>query len=281
MKTLSTDLHTSLSNDVTTCAHCWKITRSDTVIMGFTDHHDDIILDDITYIASSGFTPTAIASNATLKADNLSLEAMLDHDFITEEDIIAGVYDFAQIDISVVDYTQIEYGALHLKTGWIGKIYLANGQFHAELRGLTQTLQAHVGKLYSPTCRAQLGNAQCKIDMTSRTLESTVTNVTSRTVFTDSARTEPAGTFHFGNVTFLTGDNIGMTHEIRRHDASGTMTLLLPVPHDIVIGDSYRLTQGCDRTFATCASRFNNAVNFHGEPHIPGTDRLYTTAATF
>lgn len=280
MKTINNDLLQSLNYDVSTLAHCWKITRADGVTMGFTDHQTDITLDDIYYVASTGFTPTAIASNAALKADDLSVEAILDDNAITEADILAGVYDYARIDIYMVDYAHVEHGALHLKSGYIGKISLANGQFHAELRGLTQTLQAHVGKLYSPTCRAQLGDVLCKVDMISRTFEGTVTLATSRTVFTDSARTEVAGTFHFGTLTFLTGDNIGTICEIRRHDAAGTFTLLLPVPHDIAVGDSYRVTHGCDRSFATCASRFNNAVNFRGEPHVPGTDRLYATAGT-
>jgi hypothetical protein len=29
--------------------------------------------------------------------------------------------------------------------------------------------------------------------------------------------------------------------------------------------------------FATCCSKFRNAVNFIGEPHIPGKDKLLET----
>ncbi|WP_341818742.1 phage BR0599 family protein [Wolbachia endosymbiont (group B) of Ennomos erosarius] len=27
---------------------------------------------------------------------------------------------------------------------------------------------------------------------------------------------------------------------------------------------------GCNKTFPTCRSKFNNTVNFRGEPYIPG-----------
>ena len=37
-------------------------------------------------------------------------------------------------------------------------------------------------------------------------------------------------------------------------------------------GEALVLTAGCDRRFATCVSRFVNAANFRGFPHIPGSD---------
>jgi hypothetical protein len=32
--------------------------------------------------------------------------------------------------------------------------------------------------------------------------------------------------------------------------------------------------EGCDHTIATCAARFGNAINFQGEPFLPGNDSL-------
>ena len=40
------------------------------------------------------------------------------------------------------------------------------------------------------------------------------------------------------------------------------------------VGLRVRLREGCDRTIATCTSRFGNAVNFRGEPFLPGNDML-------
>jgi len=39
-------------------------------------------------------------------------------------------------------------------------------------------------------------------------------------------------------------------------------------------GDKYRAVIGCDKRFETCIKKFNNAVNFRGEPHVPGYDEL-------
>ena len=40
----------------------------------------------------------------------------------------------------------------------------------------------------------------------------------------------------------------------------------------IAVGDTFVVTAGCDKRFATCRDRFNNAANFRGFPHIPGND---------
>ena len=31
---------------------------------------------------------------------------------------------------------------------------------------------------------------------------------------------------------------------------------------------------GCNKEFSTCCNKFNNAINFHGEPHLPGMNIL-------
>jgi len=52
------------------------------------------------------------------------------------------------------------------------------------------------------------------------------------------------------------------------------------MPFDIAIGDSFEIQAGCDKTFETCINRFNNAINFRGEPHMPGQDEILKTAGT-
>ena len=42
----------------------------------------------------------------------------------------------------------------------------------------------------------------------------------------------------------------------------------------VAAGALVEVTEGCDKTLATCAARFGNAVNFRGEPHLPGIDLL-------
>ena len=40
-------------------------------------------------------------------------------------------------------------------------------------------------------------------------------------------------------------------------------------------GDTFDITAGCDKSFATCKAKFANALNFRGFPHLPGNDSAY------
>lgn len=90
----------------------------------------------------------------------------------------------------------------------------------------------------------------------------------------DEERAED-GWFDGGAVTFQTGSNAGKTIEVRSWvSGSRTVKLFLPTPLPVQPGDVVAIYPGCDKRLVTCSSRFNNVLNFRGEPHIPGQDEL-------
>jgi uncharacterized phage protein (TIGR02218 family) len=273
-----------LNNEVLTLASCWKITRRDSVVMGFTDHDQDLLVDSVLFQAATGFTPSAISNSASFNVDNLDCEGMLSSLSISEDDIITGKYDFAQIEIFKVNYDDTSQGMLKLRRGWFGEVSFSKNHFIAEVRGLTQRLSQTIGELYMPSCRASLGDSRCKIILSDHTVSGTVTTSSGREGFTDSARTEDSGLFSYGIVTFTSGSNSGLSMEVKEYvklaAGGGMVTLALPMSYSIAAADAYTLSKGCDKTFETCRTRFSNAINFRGEPHIPGIDRILETAGT-
>lgn len=279
MKTLSTALKTHLAQEVTTLATCWKVTRRDGAVLGFTDGDQDIAFDGVIYEAATGFTPTAVESSAALNVDSLDIEGMLQAERITEADLLAGRYDFAGIEVFMINYASPQDGKMVLRTGWLGEVRVQGGRFVAEMRGLTQQLAQTVGALYSPACRADLGDAQCQVNLAGFTVTGTVGSASGNSQFTDATRAEANGYFAGGVLTFLSGANSGLKMEIKTF-TNGQFILVLPMPYAISAGDGYEAVAGCDKTFATCVQRFDNALNFRGEPHVPGADRLLETAGT-
>ena len=279
MKSVSVGLGEHIAQEVTMLATCWKITRRDGVVMGFTDHDEDLTVSGVAYLATSGFTPTAVETSAALNVDNLDIEGLLSADAITEVDLLAGRYDHAEVEVFVVNYVDLTQGVMMLRTGWLGEVTVKGGQFVAELRGLTQKLATRVGQTYSPACRAQFVDASCGVALATHTETGNVSGVTSRQIFEDSERSEDAGYFAYGKITFSSGANDGISMEVKEF-ANGRFVLALPMPHEVDEGDAYSVVAGCDKTLNTCAGRFGNAVNFRGEPHVPGTDRLLETAGT-
>ena len=240
----------------------------------------------VTYHAGSGFTPSAVAANADLSVDSLAVEGMLQAGSLTEADIMAGLYDFAEVEVFMVNYADLSQGALQLKRGWMGGVSMQRGMFVAEMRGLAQACAQTIGELFSPSCRAALGDARCTVNLAAYTVSGTVTALSApdRQAFTDSGRAEASGSFTFGTVTFTSGANAGLAMEVKEHDyaagVGGRFTLALPMPYALAAGDAYAMAMGCDKTLATCAGRFGNVVNFRGEPHVPGLDKMLETAGT-
>jgi len=279
MQQLEPALAEHLAGEVTTLATCWRVTRRDGVSQYFTDHDSDLAIGGDVYVARSGIVPSAVTSQAGLAVDNLELEGMLDSENITQEGLLSGLYDHAELEIFMVNYQAPDDGQLHVKSGWLGEVTLREGVFVVEVRGLSAALQQTIGEVYTPTCRAQLGDARCKKSLVSYTHSGTVDSVENEFTFYDAARGEAAGYFSYGNITFTTGANAGLTMEIRDF-GNGRFSLFLPLPNAVEPGDAYLAVAGCDKRIETCAARFANAVNFRGEPHLPGNDRILETSAT-
>jgi uncharacterized phage protein (TIGR02218 family) len=255
MKTISPGLASHLSGEHLTLATCWKVTRLDGEVFGFTDHD---------------------STSGDLAVDNLEVNGALDAASITEGDLLAGVWDHAEVIIFRVNYLDLAGGVLYLRNGRIGEVRSGRSYFAAELLGLAQKLQQTIGEVYTPSCRADLFDARCKLDEASFTVTGTVTHVTDRRTFRDTSRTEADEWFNAGKVTWTSGLNNGREMEIRTHAAAtDTFTLFLPMHEAIQVGDSYSMIPGCrKRLIEDCRDKFNNVVNFRGEPYVPGMDAI-------
>ena len=54
----------------------------------------------------------------------------------------------------------------------------------------------------------------------------------------------------------------------------GALLLDAPLDPGLTPGMRALLREGCDHTIRMCADRFGNALNFQGEPFLPGNDLL-------
>ena len=79
--------------------------------------------------------------------------------------------------------------------------------------------------------------------------------------------------FVLGRLRYMSGSNCGVATVILT--AGGSEVQVRDLPRATVeVGCVVELREGCDKRFETCVSRFANAVNFRGEPYLPGTDLL-------
>lgn len=274
MITVSGAYSAHLQGEVTQLATCWKVTRKDASILGFTDHTSNLIIGGITYQAALGYTPSDITTSADLAVDNLELSGVLDSTAITEADLMAGVWDHAVVEIFEVVYSDLSAGTRQLRIGRLGEIKAGRTAFTAELRGLSQALTRSIGEIYSPGCRADLGDARCKKVLTAFTFAASVSTLSNNREFTAAALTQAIGYFDSGKLTWTGGLNNGLSMEVKTYTV-GSIILQLPMPYQIQVGDGFSIIAGCLKRFTEdCKDKFNNVVNFRGEPHVPGIDKI-------
>lgn len=165
-KTISGPLATHLAEEVTTLTTLWRITRIDKKAFFFTDHDVDVSFEGNLYEAALGYDRTAIANQVGLSVDNLDVSGFLDSSALTDGDLRAGLFDFAEVRISVVNFVDLSQGAIKMRRGKLGEVvYSDSGLFQAELRGLTQAYSQSIVELYEAECRVDLGDSKCKIDL--------------------------------------------------------------------------------------------------------------------
>ena len=258
-----------LDKEVTTAAWCWRIERTDGKAMGFTNHDTDIIYNGVTYKAATGFAPTAVATSNDLSVDNLDAQGILSDDSIKADDLRAGLYNNAVIEVFLINYTNLKDEIFTVRRGNIGEIKYGKSGFTAQIRGLMEAYQAKAGQTCQKGCRTYLGSTLCKVDIATYTTGGIVTAVGDDASFKVSA-IQSEGYYDYGVLTWTGGKNIGLKAEIKHSYADGTLNLFLPAAYSPAVGDSFTLTAGCDGNASTCRARFSNLTNFRGEPYVMG-----------
>lgn len=98
-------LQSHLETRETTLCWCWRITKTDNTVLGFTNHDRDLTFGSVTYEASTGFLGTEIESQLGMSVDNMDVYGAVDSVNISEADIEAGLYDNAEIEVYLVNWS--------------------------------------------------------------------------------------------------------------------------------------------------------------------------------
>jgi len=269
-----------LQRGLTTACLCWRLERGDGVAIGFTTHDRDLVIDGLVYRAAPGMLPSAVSVSDGFDADSVDIKGALTSDAIKAADLKAGRWDGAALFIFMTDWEAPGADVLHVARGSLGEVSLEGEGFTAELNGPSAALEGPVVEQTSPTCRASLGDQRCRVDMAGRVRLARVVSVSGAAVTFEylasalpDASLDAEGLYAYGRLRWIGGANSGLASPVRA--SAGAIVTLREAPVFVpAAGNLVELSEGCDRRFETCAGRFGNAVNFRGEPHLPGIDLL-------
>lgn len=261
-----------LAPELTTIAFCWRLERRDGACLGFTTHDRDLMIGQLRYRAAPGMLPSSISLSDGFDLDTLDIAGALTSDAISAVDLEAGRWDGASVRVFMVDWEEPEGSQVPLARGELGDVGIRGSSFEAELRGPTALLERPVVELTSPECRAALGDKRCRVDMAGRRRITQVSAVLEDDRI-EIADAEAGNAYGYGMLRWIGGANSGLESAILSSD--GTSLRLREPPHfPPETGDLIEIAEGCDKRFETCVTRFANAANFRGEPHLPGMDLL-------
>jgi uncharacterized phage protein (TIGR02218 family) len=212
---------------------------------------------------------------------------------VSEIDLMAGAYDYAEFVAYQVDYNNLVSGRhIILQTGTLGRTTVTDSglSFTSELRGLTQALKQSITEKWSLTCRAVFGSTEgsaqsrypCNFNVDVLWTSGYVSGVgVDNTQSFTTAGIAPVYGGEPGLVEWLTGANAGRTDETESFDTlpwvgdpSGqpdVIGLTFGASYPIQVGDTFRFRDDCPKNPVACKAR-NNYQNYRGEPSIPVSD---------
>lgn len=256
--------------ELTGLALCWRLERTDGAGIGLTTHDRLLLSDGAAYQPAPGMVPAAVTRSLGLDPHSGEASGAMSGDALTATDLALGRWDGAGVRLTAVDWWAPDAEAIALLGGEIGNVSIEGEKFTADLRGAAARLAEPVCPATSAECRAQFGDKKCRVDLAGRTVRATVLSAGDNELVLDTAFDER---FVLGRLRFLSGANCGLSNVILA--VSGATVTLRDIPRAAVeAGCRVELREGCDKRFETCVTRFDNAVNFRGEPHLPGTDLL-------
>lgn len=231
MKSISNALSNHLDQEVTTLATCWKIVRTDGFELGFTSHDTDLEIDGLVYDSAHGYSSSAISANSDFSVDNSDVNGVLDSDKITDADLKNGLYNFAEVYMFVINWSDLSQGILKLRRGWFGEVTVGqNGQFTTELRGMNQALSHSYVEVFTPECRTDFCSAKCKLNIKDFEQSAVVYSAAAgaRRTFTTSGVEDVVGSTSVGAykkwrilVHAAGGDNVYAFSDIQFFDQTG------------------------------------------------------------
>lgn len=254
-----------------TVATFWRLERRDGVTVGFTSHDRDLWFDGLLHLAAPGMVPSAIRRSITFEPDGAEMEGGLDHAAIRADDLAAGRFDGAQVSVGMVDWESLEAEVLF--AGDIGTVGQDGNRFSAELVSSKATLAREIVPRTAPTCRAEFCGPGCTLSAARFTHRAELLAIDAGAGAVQVRSSAAPHDLVSGVMRLSEGRECGL--ELRVLGSEGDWLFLdRPLDPDLAPGARAIVREGCDHTIETCARRFGNAINFQGEPFLPGNDLL-------
>ena len=275
MKTIPSGLKSQI-DDGTICT-LFSIVAQDGTSRYFTDHNNTLSVGGHSYVPSAGVSRQKLTVSNNAEVSNQEVAAtILD---MPEGELQSGKWDNAKIEVSICGWKNPSAGKIIIFSGRIGVIQWTDAGFQADIQNYLRDLNKNIGSLVTAGCRHQLYSTSspraigfCGVNKAANTITGSVAHVlTQRIKFNIASTGKTTGWASAGFLKFTSGPNAGLSYTVKIHEVAGygeSVELYTPCIGTVTPGTTFELSAGCDHTFETCKTKFSNAANFGGFPHL-------------
>lgn len=273
---------------VTYWQQLWTITRRDGQVLRFTSLDRNFRYGGVWYRACPSLAASSSESASVLgSVGNQELSGTINSTAISEDDLLAGLYDDAYVEVWLVPWQGVG-SPRRLQAGWTGEMSRDESSFNMEVLGPGSRLdQQALVQMFSPVCDWTFGDSSCGYDIEAQRLQGEVISAANRGqlvgLLTEgssggaSGQSESGIIWSNGRIRWTSGRNTGQVCEVKSVDfLTGAIDLwalagFLPEP-----GDAFFLLPGCPGTPEACRG-YANYERFGGFPDVPGDDAVMQT----
>lgn len=189
---------------------------------------------------------------------------------------VQGIFDGATLQMQRAYMPTGQYG--NTATGTIIVFYGRVAEIDPSRSQVTITVNSHLElfnqnmprNTYQASCVNTLYDTSCALLKAAFTVSGQVVNG-STTSALNTNLLQASTFFDNGVITFTSGNNEGEVLPVKNYTGGSPsrINLLLPLMVAPAAGDNFTIYPGCDKTMNTCQVKFNNLVNFRGQPFVP------------
>lgn len=257
-----------------------RITADLGQVFGYTDYPVPLTYDGTIFEPAPSLARLRNFQTSSTASNSQKVEIVRLGDF-TEEELQSGIFDNAIVEVMRVVPSRLDLGHFLISRENIAATKWDENSLNFDVLDIFRGLNTTIGTENSPYCRHQFGDqispakkGACKLNAAAFTYNFTVATVQkSKMVFTINSSLA-ANWLSNGALTWVFGNNASGETSIKSHEIINgvhTITLFVPTTFAIQPGDTFKVVVGCDGTFQTCNSKFNNGRNFGGNPILnPG-----------
>jgi uncharacterized phage protein (TIGR02218 family) len=283
---VTTILNNSIANSQSFVkADCYTITLIDGTVLRYADYMSDVTVNGVTY-SSSGIK---VSRNSLTQKTGAAANSMTIYLQAGPTDTIEGLPWYSAVRLGRLDGALVDLDiaiAQSAGSAFVGTLNWFSGSVSTinplSRTGCTITVTSDVERMalmmprrvFQPMCGNDLFDSACGLNRASYQSACTLTSIADAYGAVYNSNITNAGSvgyFDQGYVMVTTGPYTGFRKTVKWTDfAAGYLRFWFfePWPASLA-GQNVLAYPGCDKSNATCTTKFNNVIRFTGFPYIP------------